>query len=89
MRSGYFISSVEQDRISGLDKSLVPTVSVTFRNKNSGQTKKQSTCTIIYFGGGATEHQNKINDIHGYNYPLLSQDCTSHVHTKNILSSYF
>ena len=30
MRSGYFISSVEQDRISGLDKSLVPTVSVTF-----------------------------------------------------------
>ena len=30
MRSGYFISSVERDRISGLDKSVVPTVSVTF-----------------------------------------------------------
>ena len=30
MRSGYFISSVEQDLISGLDKSLVLTVSVTF-----------------------------------------------------------
>ena len=26
MRSGYFISSVQQDRIGGLDKSVVPTV---------------------------------------------------------------
>ena len=30
MRSGYFISSVEQERISGLDKPVVPTASVTF-----------------------------------------------------------
>ena len=30
MRSGYFVSLVEQERISGLDKPVVPTVSVTF-----------------------------------------------------------
>ena len=89
MRSGYFISSVEQDLISGLDKSLVPTVSVTFSKQELWSNEEaELTCTIIYFGG-STEHQNKINDIHGYNYPLISQDCTSLVHTKNILSSYF
>ena len=57
-KSGYFISSVEQDRISGVDKSVAPTVSVTFSKQEPWSTKKQSTCTIIYFGGGANEHQN-------------------------------
>ena len=47
MRSGYFISSVEQDRIGGLDKSVVPTVSVTFL-KQELWSNEEAECMYNY-----------------------------------------